>query len=136
MRYITGIHALNLTCDLDTCGDWHTSALKWEGITYRESKGSKLGDWGIESNRTIPNHDGVFYVANHIRALLDLLIEGNFGVAQGMREDFICNEEYTPLILEMVWSFRELPHWSEIDKFMLKEYKLTWFQYKEDKVSE
>ena len=29
MKYISGINALNLPCSLDTCGDWHTSALQW-----------------------------------------------------------------------------------------------------------
>lgn len=47
MRYITGIHALNLPCSLKTCGDWHTSALKWVDITYADTESSILGDWGI-----------------------------------------------------------------------------------------
>ena len=32
MEYITGIHALNLNCAIETCGDWHQSALRWEKI--------------------------------------------------------------------------------------------------------
>jgi len=50
MEYITGIHALNIPCKLDTSGDWHASALKWEKISTAESKDSLFGDYGIEQN--------------------------------------------------------------------------------------
>lgn len=30
MKYLSGIFALNLMCDLDTFGDWHTSAIDWK----------------------------------------------------------------------------------------------------------
>lgn len=102
MRYITGIHALNLPCSLGTCGDWHTSALRWKDITFRNSGSSILGDYGIELGKTIPEHVETYAVANHIRALLDLIIEGNFSVAQSMRNDFICDETYTPEILKAI----------------------------------
>jgi len=36
MKYITGIHALNLPCSLDTCGDWHSlkmmALMQWQII--------------------------------------------------------------------------------------------------------
>ncbi len=40
-------------------------------------------NYGIELEKHIPEHDGVYAVANMIRALLDLLEEGNFSVVQG-----------------------------------------------------
>lgn len=73
MLYVTGIFALNLTCNLDTCGDWHTSALNWQKVTLVDSDTMFFRDYGIEQNRSIPEHDGKYCVANHIRALLDLL---------------------------------------------------------------
>jgi len=78
MRYITGIHALNLPCSLLTSGDWHQSGLRWEKITYRDTEDSIFGDWGIEQCSVVPKHEGTYAVANHIRALLDLLEIGNF----------------------------------------------------------
>lgn len=131
MRYITGIHALNLPCELETCGDWHTSALRWESITFKDTNEAFFKCWGIELNKSIPETDEVFPVANHIRALLDLLEGGKFTVAQGMREDFICNEKYTPLVFSKVFSMRCLPNWGDIDDFMRKEYRLDWLKYKE-----
>lgn len=129
MRYITGEHALNLSCKLETCGDWHTSALRWKNITFMNSEDSIYGDYGIEPNHRIPEHDEVYYVANHIRALLDLLDMGNFAVAQGMREDFICNEEYTDEVFEQVSKLKEHKNWERIKEFMGKEYKLDWVNF-------
>lgn len=48
MRYISGLKALNLPCSLDTCGDWHTSAINWSNIETKESNKSFFKDWGIE----------------------------------------------------------------------------------------
>lgn len=51
MKYLTGIHALNLPCQLSTCGDWHTSALQWSSLSLKESDDSVFRDYGIEENR-------------------------------------------------------------------------------------
>lgn len=129
MRYITGIHALNLPCALETCGDWHTSALRWGDITFRESDGSRFGDYGIEPGHRIPCHDGEYYVANTLRALVDLLEEGNFPVAQGANNDYICNDVYTDEFFGLVYRLRDLPHWEKINRFMTKEYLGEWVRY-------
>lgn len=79
MKYLSGIHALNLPCSLLTDGDWHTSALAWKNYSYKESSKCVFGDYGIETQRSIPflkiNN---INIANHIRAVLDLLEEGDF----------------------------------------------------------
>lgn len=131
MKYITGIHALNIPCSLDTSGDWHASALKWEKLSMEESDGSMFGDYGIEYEKRIPKHSGTYPVANHIRAILDLLLQENFAEAQGMNNDFICNEEYDEEIFSQVMKMQELPIWEKVDKFMGNEYKLKWLNYKE-----
>ena len=134
MRYITGIHALNLSCALETCGDWHMSALKWRDLTFKDSEDSFLSEYGIEANREIPETSERFFVANHIRALLDLLLDGNFSVAQGMRDDFICNEVYTQEIFIKVSEIMRhvgVDLARKIDEFMCREYKLDWLKFKE-----
>ena len=133
MLYVTGIFALNLTCNLDTCGDWHTSALNWQKVTLVDSDTMFFRDYGIEQNRSIPEHDGKYGVANHIRALLDLLEIGNFSVAQGMNNDFICNEFYNKEIFNHVYSMKSLDRWKQIDEFMGKEYMMKWFRFKTEK---
>lgn len=131
MEYISGQHALNLPCELETCGDWHTSALQWDHPFIRESTNSIFGDYGIEKDKRIPEHEQRYNTANHIRALLDLLEEGRFSIAQGMRDDFICNDEYDDEIFEKVFLLRHAVNWEEIDRFMAKEYHRKWKNYKE-----
>jgi len=131
MRYVTGVHALNLPCSLLTGGDWHTSALRWVNIIFGETDESVFGDYGIEYGVRIPKHEGTFAVANHIRALLDLLVLGNFAAAQGMNNDFICNSDYDEEVFEKVALLRGMSHWKKIDGFMGKEYLCKWLDYKE-----
>lgn len=130
MKYITGQHALNIPCSLFTCGDWHQSAIQWDLPYFRDSNDSIFKDYGIEQDKKIPEHIEKYNVANHIRAILDLLEVGNFSLAQGMNKDFICNDEYTDEIFEQVRKLRDTPYWDEIDKFMGKEYFSEWLKYK------
>lgn len=129
MKYISGIHALNIRCALDTCGDWHQSSIQWEKPTVMESDNSVFGDFGIETNKKIPNHEQRFNVANHIRALLDLLATGAFGYAQGMKRDFICNDSYNELIFRKVLLLTRSKHWEAINQFLGKEYGSQWLTY-------
>ena len=130
MRYISGIHALNLPCSLVTCGDWHRSALKWRDITFMDTETAFFKDYGIEFHKRVPEHDETYPVANHIRAILDLLETGKFSVAQGMNNDFICNDSYTEEVFDMVATMKSLPHWAKIDSFMGREYYSKWLDYK------
>lgn len=130
MLYLSGIHALNLPCELFTCGDWHTSAINWGNINLLNSDESIFGDYGIEQGKTIPDNDGVFNVANHIRALLDLLVQGKYSIAQGMNEDYICNDLYTEEVFQKVALMRHLDNWSDIDRFMGREYHTKWLKYR------
>ena len=129
MLYVSGIFALNLPCSLNTDGDWHTSALNWKNVKLLDSDKMFFKDYGIERNKTIPEHDGAFCVANHIRALLDLMEQGNFAVAQGMRRDFIDTDEYDDEIFEKVKSMKSLANWEKIDAFMRREYLLKWVNF-------
>lgn len=126
MVYISGIHALNLNCNLDTPGDWHQSALRWEKLTLRDTSESIFGEYGLEYNKTVPDHKEHFCVANHIRAILDLISEGSFSLAKGMRENFICNEKYTEEIFNKVILLKNSPNWNEIHEFMRREYYRKW----------
>lgn len=129
MQYVSGIHALNIKCSLDTCGDWHAAALQWSHPCIHESQGSLFGDYGIELDRTIPEHSEKFAVANHIRALLDMLERGQFALAQGMRKDFICNDSYDGEVFEHVWAMRRLSNWPAISSFMGREYAMRWLNF-------
>jgi len=130
MKYITGVHALNLPCSLLTCGDWHRSALQWENPRFRDSEDSLFGDYGIEYYSAVPENEGTYAVANHIRALLDLLEVENYSTAQGMNRDFIGNDDYNEEVFAKVVMMKGLPHWRGIDTFMGSEYYGKWLDYK------
>ena len=129
MKYITGQFALNLPCSLETCGDWHTSALNWDKMKLEESDISFFGNYGIETNRTLPMFEGIFNVANHIRALLDMLYNEQYALAQGMKKDYICVSQYNHEIFKKVYEMRSLKQWNNIRSFMEKEYKLDWINF-------
>lgn len=132
MKYISGIHALNLRCSLETCGDWHASGIQWKNLTVRESSDSVFGDYGIEDNSSVPEHPGKHKTANHIRALLDLVAEGAFGYAQGMKNELICNDSYTPEVFSKLLLLKDSLRWPEIRDFVGKEYGLSWLKFLKD----
>jgi hypothetical protein len=131
MWYISGIQALNLPCKLLTCGDWHHFSMNWDRLDLFDSEKSIYSDYGIELNHSVPKHPGSHYVANHIRALLDLLTQGNFFMAQGMNDDFICNDSYTEEIFLKVAELKTFQNWTDIDAFMGREYYSKWLRFKE-----
>lgn len=136
MKYLTDIHALNLPCRLKTTGDWHTSALKWEYLLIRESDDSVFGDWGIDLDppTTIPNHPDLrIPIANHLRAVADILEEGRFTLAPGFKSDWIDVDDYDDELMEHVLLLQNLPTWSRIDGIMKKEYGLRWLNLKTGK---
>lgn len=69
-----------------------------------------MGDYEIEKNKTIPEHSNKYNVANHIRAILDLLYIGNFTVAQEMNKDFIVTNEYNEEFFEKILLMHKLQH--------------------------
>ena len=129
MKYVSGMQALNTNCSLVTCGDWHSTSQNWDKLYLLESDKSVFKDWGIEGPKDIPNNEKQFYVANHIRALLDFLEMGNYALPGGMRNDYICNEAYTPVIFEKVYELRNADNWDGIDAFMKSEYYMKWVTY-------
>jgi len=78
MKYISGQFALNLKCNLNTSGDWHYSSLNWDNLKLNESGESIFKDYGIEKDKYVDVLKGTYNVANHIRAILDLLYERKF----------------------------------------------------------
>lgn len=130
MKYVTGVYALNLPLPDGTPGDWHFSALDWHKARIEDSADSLFGDWGLHIAE-VPYH-GKMAVANHVRACLDLIAQGNFGTAGGMRKDFIDDDKYTPTIFSMVTRLHNTPRWDEIDAFMGKEYLCQWLDFKDE----
>ncbi len=138
MKYITDIHALNLPCSLGTSGDWHTSAIQWQNLHVLESDKSPFGDWGIEVNSAVSvpeNPDNALPIANHVRALLDMIEQGRFTVAQGMNGDYLDDDSFSEVIFEKVSLLKSYPNWHDIDCFMARECRMAWVRFKKDACS-
>lgn len=136
MRYITGIHALNLQIEPDTTGDWHQSSIQWAAPTMMDSEDSPLGDWGIVADAPcwIPEHEGEsFNVAKHMRACVDLLVMGKFLIAQDMRKDFLDGDEHNDELFEHIYELKALPQWDSIQDFMKRTYRLQWVDFLKEK---
>jgi hypothetical protein len=123
MRYISGAAALNTHQNDITCGDWHSYLKTRPEIC--ESEDSPLGTWDIHPDTT-DEWNGM-PVAGHMRACLDLICSGKAFAAQGMRKDFICNEDLTPTILAAtIYLMQNTDMTKEIDDFMAREYRIDW----------
>lgn len=131
MKYLSGMKALNVPCSLNTTGDWHLYCYDWEQNILLDSNKSIFKDYGIELNKTLPSGE-VVPVANHIRACLDMLENGDFVNLQGMKNDYICCDLYNDEIFKQVMKLRKNQNWKEIDDFMSKEYKLSWINFKRE----
>lgn len=132
MLYLSGIYALNVENTLNTCGDWHTSALDWSNIKLEESTNSIFGNWGIEMNKSIPEHKELYNVADDLRAILDLMQkEENLGYLKGFRDDFICTDEYNDIFFQKVFLLRNLKHWADINSLMEREFMFEWQNFLE-----
>lgn len=130
MKYISGIHALNLPCSLDTMGDWHKCSLNWNNIKMYDSNDSIYKEYGIETCDCVPFNPGIFYIANTLRAILDLVENRRLDLAGGA-EVFISNPKYEKEFFDKVCELRSRDDWNEIDRFMGKEYLSVWLDYKE-----
>ena len=133
MKYLTGMFALNTPCPLDTTGDWHRLCYDWSNPEYAESDESLWGTYGIYFNENIPMLGTGGYVADHIRALLDMLSQGRFLEAQGMRNDYICNDSYNEIIFSKVIMLINNTNWDGVNAFMHREYPRKWRMFLKDK---
>lgn len=135
MEYITGYAALNAPVAQDTPGDWHMSAVNWSSPLRLDDDESPFGDWGILDAKLPQLGLGQVRIASNVRACLDLIEQGYFETAGGMREYFISNERYTPVIFEMLVQLEHRSDWEDIDSFLCREYGMDWIRFKERRMN-
>lgn len=131
MKYITRVQALNIEDDTECCGDWHQSSMNWSKLDLAESDGSVFGDWGIEVDKTVPEHTEHYNVANTLRAILDLLQNrDNLGYLKGFKDDFLCTDKYSQEFFEKVYELKDkVGHWKDIDRLMQLEFMWDWDKF-------
>lgn len=128
MKYITRVQALNIEDSTECCGDWHQSSMNWSKLDLAESDDSMFGDWGIEVDKTVPEHNEHYNVANTLRAILDLLQNrDNLGYLKGFKDDFLCTDKYNQEFFEKVYELNDkVGHWKDIDRLMQLEFMWDW----------
>lgn len=137
MEYITGMFALNIPCALGTTGDWHRSSLPWNKVEVRDSNKSVLKDLGIEKGKYIEELGTLQNVADHIRACADLLDEGRYSLASGMRLDYFDNDkDISEILFDYVYRLKAVKNehdWQDISRVMEKDYMLRWLKFMKEK---
>ena len=133
MKYVTGEYALNMPCSLGTPGDWHRGALDWSQPDVCETDRAFFGTYGLERHTNVPEFSGGVWAANHVRACLDLIADCRFPVVQGMKEDFICDDELNDEIFCHVLKLKGMIDWPDIDRFMVREYRTAWLDFRKAK---
>lgn len=130
MKYISGLYALNVPCSLKTTGDWHYKSYPINKAKYNESDNSIYKDYGIENYEK----DNIKYnVANHLRAILDLMVDNRLDQLKGFKNDYIVVSDYDNMFFDKVYEMKTLKNWQDIDDLMGSEYMLKWLQYKKEK---
>ncbi len=136
MRYLSGIQALALKCDLNTSGEWNSNYFTWDKLDIRESENSVFKDYGIESAVTLPNGEVLpkkLLKANHLRAILDLLESaGNYSIRllRCFAIDFLNTDEYNQELFEKVVLLAANRNWAIIDAIMTSEFEEVWLDFK------
>lgn len=126
MKYISGKYALNIPCSLKTAGDWHHNSFPIEKANYFDSSNSIFKNYGIEKH-IINNKE--YNVANHLRAILDLISTNDFEYLKGFKNDFIVVDDYNKELFKMVLKLRDNKNWVKINKLMKNEYMNEWINY-------
>jgi transcriptional regulator with XRE-family HTH domain len=140
IKYLSMMFALNVTPKTytKTSGDWHRFNFfsQPRRIEFTCIDDNPLGAWGIDNNVEIPTFGNgkpkKYKVANHLRALLDMLYYNRLLSAQGMKHDYIVTDEYNKVFFQKVKLLLALAHWSEIDQLMDNEFGVEWRKYKRD----
>ena len=131
MKYVTGMQALNIQCPLDTTGDWHPFTTNWDNLHFQESDDNPLKDFGIYKTKIpLRKDDKEYFVADHIRACLDMLQNGDYFQPEGMRKDYLDDDpKFDKLVFPQVVKLSELDNFDKIVQFFEREYKARWFRF-------
>ena len=134
MKYLTGILAFQVPCELDSLGLWNMSKKSFTDESLwdmRESDESRFKDWGIEKDKIIPGRDYTLWnVANHVRAYVDMLEGKQFDKLKGLFLEAIFEPKCRQDIFMLTYGkLRHLADWSEYNRFMKDEFGNAWMSY-------
>lgn len=132
MKYISGYYAMPLYVDPSdmSCGVWTETENLYEDINNKlyESEGNPMGDYGIFENQEVPGQIGLYYVANHIRAYLDMLYYKEFEMLKDLYWEAINDPKMLHLLFEKIFKYK-LYKDVEIVTFLSDEFESLFRSY-------
>lgn len=66
MQYITGLHALQCPCALNTPGDTQHASVDWTYPALADTETAFFKDYGVETDKEVARLAGTRNVANHL----------------------------------------------------------------------
>ena len=132
MQYITGFHALTCPCSLKTLGVPHAS-VDWTYPALSDTDSAFFKDYGIETDREVTHLQGVCCVANHLRAVLDLLAQEKVKELTGLKRKILANDQITTELFAKVIELHTQNVWNRVSWFMGCEYGLHWLDFLKSK---
>lgn len=133
MQYITGLHALQCPCALNTPGDTHHASLDWTYPALADTETAFFGDYGVETDKEVARLSGTRNVANHLRGVLDLLYEGKFKDLARLKREIIANDQLTAELFNKVLELHTQNVWNQVSWFIGCEYGLQWLEFLKSK---
>lgn len=157
LTYISGLHSLNLDLKDGTGCDWHFGNYWRDGVIPVKlyGKGQEvntnhiLGYYGIADRSDVLIDHGMFYaekvyVANHHRAIVDLVYEyltkyNQIGYAKGCVEDYFFNEDDVAQLfrqLVKLYNYLDEDRSDLLDGWLSKEFKTQYRSWKSGRLQE
>ena len=128
MQYITGFHALNCHSSLRT-PDTLPVAVDWTYPEIANTETAFFKDYSIETNKEIAQLPGSHNVANPIRAVLDLLIQGKEKELTGLKHKILANDLLTEELFNKVIELQAQSLWNDVCWFIGCEYGIEWLDF-------
>ena len=103
------------------------------GLDVSGTETAFFKDYGVETDKEVARLAGTRNVANHLRAVLDLLHEGKFKDLAGLKREIIANDQLTAELFNKVLELHTQNVWNQVSWFIGCEYGLQWLEFLKSK---
>lgn len=132
MKYLSGIHALNVPCEEYGNMDWHRGSLDWskeyllENNKLLESEKSILKEWQINREIQIVGFQDKVKVASIVRAICDMILNKEFTYIEGVK-NYLCLEKQQ--VEDICYKIKEVYNEDEeIEEYMGYNFTIFWMK--------
>ena len=133
MKYVSGYYAMPLyvndKSDMSS-GIWNPEDGLYDNIKEKlyDTEGNPMGEYGIFPDEEVPGYTESFYVANHIRAYLDMIYYKEFDKLKDLYWEAINDMNMLHIIFEKIFAYK-LYEDVEVIKFLSDEFESLFRSY-------